>query len=68
MLVQPEVALERVQLPHEVEVGRDVRLARADQLEGVAQAQPVPLHEVGQGDGHGAGHARHAVDQHAALG
>lgn len=36
VLVQAEVALEAVQLPHEVEVGCDVRLAAAHQLEGVA--------------------------------
>lgn len=67
VLVQAEVAFERVQLAHEVEVGRDVRLAAAHQLEGVPQAQPVSLHEVRQGHRHRAGHARHAVHQHTAA-
>lgn len=67
VLVQTQVPLERVQLPHEVEVGRDVCLARAHQLEGVAQTQAVALHEVGERDGDTARHARHAVHQHAAA-
>lgn len=67
VLVQAQVALERVQLAHEVEVGRDVRLAAAHQLEGVAQAEAVALHEVGQRHRDGARHARHAVHQHAAA-
>lgn len=61
-VVKSQVPLEAVQLPHEVEVGRDVGLPGADQLEGVAEAEPVALHQVCQRHGHGAGHARHAVD------
>lgn len=64
--MEAEVALEGVQLAHEVEVGRDVGLAAADELEGVAQAQPVALHEVRQRHRNAARHACDAVHQHAA--
>lgn len=67
VVVQAQIPLEGVQLPHEVEVGRDVGLAAAHELEGVAQTQPVPLHEVRERHGDGARHARHAVHQHAAA-
>lgn len=46
-LVEAEVSLEGVQLAHEVEVRCDVGLARAHQLEGISQGEPVALHEVG---------------------
>lgn len=65
--VQPELLLEVVQLLHEVEVGCDVRLALADQVEGVVQVQAALVHEVGDCDGHGTRDAGEAVHQDALL-
>lgn len=49
--VELELALEAVQLLHEMEVGRNVRLARPDQVKGVVQVKRALVHEVGDGDG-----------------
>lgn len=64
---QVQLLLERVQLPHEVEVGRNVGLAVAHHVERVVQTQVHLVHEVCDGDGNWAGDASKAVDQHALL-
>jgi hypothetical protein len=46
-----QLLLERVQLPHEVEVGRNVGLAVAHHVERVVQTQVHLVHEVCDGDG-----------------
>ena len=59
--------LELQQLAQEAEVGRDDAASLADELEGLVQAHPLPLHQVRQADGGGARNARLAVDQHAPV-
>lgn len=62
-----QLPLKVVQLLHEVEVGRDVGLARPHQVEGVVQAERHLVHEVGDGDGDRPTHTGEAVDQDALL-
>lgn len=65
--VQFQFLLEVVQLLHEIEVGGDVGLPLADQVEGVVQVQREPVHEVGDRYGHGTGDAGQTVDEDAFL-
>lgn len=58
-----ELQFERVELLHEVEVGRDVRFAVAHQREGVVQAERSGVHQVGESDGHRARNAGQTVDE-----
>lgn len=62
--IDVELALEGVQLLHEVEVRRNIRLSRPHQRERIVEAQRPREHDVGQGDRHRPGHSRQAVDQH----
>lgn len=59
-----KLALEGLQLLHEVEVWRYVRFPITHQHEGVVQAECACVHQIGEGHRHGARHARQAVDQH----
>ena len=65
------LALEKLfefeQLAHEVEIGRDDGPALLDQRVGVDQRQAGVGHQVGDGDGRRARHARVAVHQHGAA-
>lgn len=64
-----QLQLERMQLLHKVEVGRDVRFAMAHQREGVVEAECSGVHQVGKSDGDRSRDAGQTVDEHgAALG
>lgn len=60
---QVELLLEVLQLTHEVEVRRDVGFLDAHVLVGVLEGELLLVHEVGHGDGDGAGDASQAVYQ-----
>ena len=62
-----QTTLELHELAHEVEVGRDDVALPLDELEGVHHAEEAALHDVGDGDGGGAGHACHTVHEHFAV-
>ncbi len=59
------LALKLEQLAEEGEVGRDVALAAADEVERVVEAQVELEHEVGEREGDRPGDPRQAVDEHA---
>lgn len=61
---QAQLALEGLQLLHEVEVGRHVRLPVPHHHEGVVETEATGMHQVGQRHGHRARHPGQAVDQH----
>lgn len=49
--VEPQCPLEVQELPHEVEVGRDVGLLALDEIVGVVERQVELLHQVRHRDG-----------------
>lgn len=65
--VEAQRPLKVQQLPHEVEVGRDVGLLALDEVVGVVEGQVELLHQVGHGDRHRAADASQAVHQDATL-
>ena len=62
------LGLELQQLAHEAEVGGDDAASPPDELEGLVQPHPLPLHQVGQADGGRARDPRLAVDQDSPAG
>lgn len=63
-----ELRLELQQLAHEAEVRGDDAATAPYELEGLVQAHPLPLHQVGQADGGGARDPRLAVDEDTPTG
>jgi len=65
---QAQLALEGLQLLHEVEVGRHIRLPVPHHHEGVVETQATGVHQVGERHGHRARDPGQAVDQHCRVG
>lgn len=63
-----DLGLKLEELTHEAEVGGDDAAAPAHKLKGLVQTHALPLHQVGQANGGGAGDARLTVDQHSPTG
>lgn len=61
---ESESSLKVEQLPHEVEVGRDVGLFALDKVIGIVERQAKVLHQVGHRHRHRPANASQAVHQH----
>lgn len=64
---EPQRPLKVQQLPHEVEVGRDVRLFPFNEVIGIVEGQVHLLHQVGYSNCHGTADACQAVHQDTTL-
>lgn len=58
-------SLKLQKLPHEAKIGGDDPPALLDKVEGLLQAYPAALDQVGKADCGGAGDASLAMDQHS---